>query len=215
MSQVPPAEGALEARLRLGDKEALAAIFASHRARLWRMVKFRMGPRLSGRVEPDDVLQEAWLASAQRIERYGRDSFASPFVWLRVIVLQTLIDIHRRHLGAEMRDAKRDVSLNVPQFSQTTSESIAIRLAGNRTSPSQAAVRQETFEALRKAVDSMEELDREILALRHFEELTNSEASEVLGIQPKAASIRYVRAIRRLKSILSTVPGMHDDRADA
>ena len=216
MADVPSeSEKDLERRLRLGDKEALAAVFDANRARLWRIVKFRMDPRLAGRVEPDDVLQEAYLASAQRIGHFGSDFMASPFMWLRVVVQQTLIDVHRRHIGAEKRDAGREVSLGASPFSQTTSESLAARLIGNFTSPSQAAARNETFEIVQKAVESMDPIDREILALRHFEELTNAEAAEALGIQQKAASIRYVRAVKRLKSILKSVPGMSDDRPEA
>ncbi len=215
MAQGSSGEDVLEQRLRLGDKAALAAVFAIHRDRLWRIVKFRMDSRLLGRVEPEDVLQEAYLASAQRIEHYARDGFASPFVWLRVVVQQTLIDVYRRHLGAQMRDAGRDVSLAAPAFSQTTSESMAVFLAASMTSPSQAAVRSEAAEIVRQAVESMDPIDREILAMRHFEELTNGEAAEALGIRAQAASIRYIRALRRLKSILSSVPGMLDDRTDA
>jgi RNA polymerase sigma-70 factor (ECF subfamily) len=205
----------LETRIRRGDEKALAEAFSIHRPRLWRMVNFRLDGRLAGRVDPDDVLQEVWLAAVRRLEHYGRDLRASPFVWLRMIVQQTLIDIHREHLGAQMRDAGREVSISGAPSSQATSVSLAMHLVGDWTSPSHAAVRNELLALVEKAIESMDPIDREVLALRHFEELTNTEVSEVLDIQPKAASIRYVRAIRRLKAILSTVPGLSDERPEA
>jgi RNA polymerase sigma-70 factor (ECF subfamily) len=199
--------GGLAERLKRGDVEALAVLFSQHRERLWRMVGFRMDRRLLGRVDPDDVLQEAYLAAAQRIDRYGDDSSLSPFVWLRMVLMQTLIDIHRHHLGAQMRDANREAIFPGNRYPQTTSASLAAQFAGKFTSPSQAAAREETLLRVEQAVAKMDPLDQEVLALRHFEELTNSEVAEVLGIQQKAASIRYVRAIKRLRAVLSQVPG--------
>jgi RNA polymerase sigma-70 factor (ECF subfamily) len=197
-------------RLKRGDEDALARLFSQHRDRLWRMVSFRMDRRLLGRVDPDDVLQEAYLAAAQRLRHYGADSSPSPFVWLRMIAMQTLTDVYRHHLGAQMRDADREVALHGRDNPPTTSASLAALLVGRFTSPSQAAARAETLDQVERAIAAMEPLDQEVLALRHFEELTNSEVAEVLGIQQKAASIRYVRAIRRLKTVLSELPGFFE-----
>lgn len=203
----------LSSRLKRGDREALAALFAEHRDRLWRMVSFRMDRRLMGRVDPDDVLQEAYLAAASRLEHYGDGSF-SPFVWLRMIVMQTLTDVHRHHLGTQMRDADREVLVGGCRYPQTTSASLAAQFVGHFTSPSRAAVRAEMLTQVEQAVAAMEPIDQEILALRHFEELTNSEVAEILGIQQKAASIRYVRAIKRLRGVLSHVPGFFEGSQD-
>ncbi len=197
-------------RLQQGDQQALAELFSYHRSRLWRMVNFRLDSRLAGRVDADDILQEAYLAAAQRIGHYLEDPSKSFFVWLRLIVGQTLIDVHRRHLGAQMRDANREVSRQRPAYPQATSISLVAQLLGNVTSPSQAAVKAETAAQLEQAIEAMDTIDREVLALRHFEELTNGEVAEVLGIQQKAASIRYVRAVARLKNILADVPGFFD-----
>lgn len=198
----------LVGRLRHGDQEALAAIFSQHRERLWRMVNFRMDRRLLGRVDPDDVLQEAYLILAGRMVDFGQDTSICPFVWLRTMVMQTLTDLHRHHLGAQMRDAGREVVLPGCPYPQTTSVSLAAQFVAHLTSPSQAAARAEMFARVEQAIADMDPLDREVLALRHFEELGNSEVAEVLGIQQKAASIRYVRALKRLKGILSRVPGL-------
>ncbi len=198
-------------RVKGGDEQALAELFSFHRPRLWRIIHFRLDSRLAGRVDADDILQEAYLAAAQRIRHYLDDSSHTFFVWLRLIASQTLIDVHRRHLGAQMRDASRDLSIHA-QYAQATSMSIASQLLGNFTSPSQAAMRDEVANQLEQAIDSMEPIDREVLALRHFEELANSEVAEVLGIQQKAASIRYVRALKRLKDVLGDVPGFQDNK---
>ncbi len=197
----------LARRLRCGDREALAELFSQHRERLWRMTKFRMDQRLQGRVDPDDVLQEGYVAAAERLQHYGNDSPLSPFVWLRMVLLQTLVDVHRYHLGAQMRDAYREVDVRGCRYLQTTAASLAAVLVGNVTSPSQGAARAEILEQTEKAIAAMEPLDREVLALRHFEELRNSEVADVLGIHPKTASIRYIRALRRLKSVLSQAFG--------
>jgi len=201
-------------RMKNGDEKALAALFSRQRDRLLRMVTFRMDPRLQGRVDAEDILQEAYLDAVKRMRHFEDDHSASFFVWLRLVVSQTLIDVHRRHLGTRKRDADRDVALHGPRWSQTTSVSLAANLLGRYTSPTLAARRAEVGERLREALEGMDRLDREVLALRHFEELTNSEVAEELGIQQKAASIRYVRALRRLRSILAGLPGLADDVKD-
>jgi RNA polymerase sigma-70 factor, ECF subfamily len=201
----------LEARLRSGDAQALAELFSRERDRLWRIVSFRLAEPLRARVGPDDVLQEAFLDASRRLGHYKEGPACSPFVWLRMIVNQTLVDLHRRHLGAQRRDVGREVSLWSNPFGQTTSASVAIQLVGAFTSPSQAAARAEMVNLVEQTIEQMDPMDREVLALRHFEELTNAEVAETLSIEQKAASIRYVRALRRLKETLAQVPGLSDE----
>lgn len=196
----------LLARLRDGDRSTLGELFDLHRERLWRMVRFRLDRRIAGRVDADDVLQEAFLAAAERIEHFFQHPSGSMFLWLRWIVGQTMVDVHRRHVGAGMRDAGRDVSLDGGNFGQATSVCLAAELMGSITSPSQAAAGAEKFQQLEQAVGSLSELDQEIIALRHFEDLTNLEAANVLNIAPTAASNRYIRALARLKTVLSQFP---------
>ena len=202
----PQSESDIRVRLRADRNGVLASAFSDNRERLWRMVNFRLDRALAGRVDPDDVLQEAWLAASQRLDNFLAHEM-SLFVWLRLIVGQTIIDVHRRHLGAKMRDAYKEVSLNNAALSLSTSFSIAAQFLGDFTSPSRAAMRDEAARKLEEAIEGMNPVDREVLALRHFEELTNKEVAEVLGIEQKAASIRYVRALRKLKGILETIPG--------
>ena len=202
----PHREEQLHERLVAGDEGVLGELFDIHRERLWRMVQFRMDRRLAARVDADDVLQESFVNAASRVQHYLEDPTRSLFVWFRLIVAQTLVDVYRRHIGAEMRDAGREVSLQGMRYPQATSVSLAAELLGSITSPSHAAQRAEVSEQLQQALKSMSDLDQEVIALRHFEDLTNSEVSEVLGIQPTAASNRYVRALTRLKDVLSQFP---------
>lgn len=186
-------------------KQLLTDQFSQHRSRLWRTVQVRMDPRLYGRVDPDDVLQEAYMDAMKRVGHFAEELSYTPFVWLRLIVGQTLINVHRRHIGAKKRDASREKSRGTGGLRfeySATSQTIAIQLAGNQTSPSQAAMRTEMVEELSTSLESLSEIDREILTLRHFEDLSNKEVAELLGIEQKAASIRYVRAVQRLKKCM-------------
>jgi RNA polymerase sigma-70 factor, ECF subfamily len=202
----PADEEALVLRLREGDRGALGDLFSLHRQRIWRMIRFRMDRRLAARIDPDDVLQEAFLAARTRIDNFLAEPHRSFFVWLRMIALQTLFDQHRHHIGAEMRNAARDVRIDQAD-SSNTSLCLAAQLAGTLTSPSQAAAGLEMMQQLEQAIASMAALDQEIIAMRHFEDLTNVESAEALGISPTAASNRYVRAIARLKEILTSLGG--------
>jgi len=186
--------------------EELAASFVEHRDRLWRMVRVRLDHRLLGRVDPDDILQEAFLEATRRLEHFHRDGTSSLFLWLRLVVGQTLVDAHRRHLGTQQRDARREVSIHQGGRFEASSATLAGALIADLSTPSKAVMRAEMAQTLETALDGMAPIDREVLVLRHFEELTNSEVAEVLGLQPKAASIRYVRAVARLKGILEQFP---------
>lgn len=185
-------------------KELLTQHFTLNRERLWRTVQVRMDQRLYGRVDPDDVLQEAYLDAMKRVGHFAEEVSYTPFVWLRLIVGQTLINVHRRHIKAKMRDASKEKSIDGGLKFQlsATSQSLAFQLAMSQTSPSQAAIRVEEVEKLSSAIDELSDIDREVLTLRHFEELSNKEVAEMLEIDVKAASIRYVRAIQRLKKCL-------------
>jgi RNA polymerase sigma-70 factor (ECF subfamily) len=187
--------------LRRGETEALAPLFAHHRDRLRRMIDFRLDARLRGRVSTSDVLQEAYIDGLKRLQHFRADPDVPFFVWLRTITLQRLIQVHRQHLGAQARNAAREVSLGPMGGTEASSEKM-IELVGDLTSPSQAAVKVEMMARVRAALDQLGPLDREILALRHFEELSNHEVAALLGIQAAAASKRYVRAIERLREAL-------------
>ncbi|HWL07549.1 MAG TPA: sigma-70 family RNA polymerase sigma factor [Planctomicrobium sp.] len=193
-----------------GDRTALARLFDYYRERLWRIVQFRMNKRLVGRVDADDVLQEAYLDAEKRIEHFLYDSPESFFIWLRLIVNQTLIDVHRRHMETQSRDVARERPNSRGWSPESTSFSLSQHLLGEMTTPSQIALKAELTEQLNVALEGMNDLDREVLALRHFEELTNAETARALGISEQAASIRYVRAIGRLRRVLEALPGFRE-----
>lgn len=188
--------------LRQRKEAALAELFLKYRDRLERIVTFRIDPRIRGRVDAADILQEAYLDIAARLEMFLESTDVSFFVWLRQRTLQTLIDVHRRHFRHK-RDAGRDIQFISSSMSDGTSLSIASFLADQASSPSQAMVREEEMQWLQEALNGMNELDREVLALRHFEQLGNSQVAEILGITPTAASNRYLRAAARLGEIMA------------
>lgn len=212
MSNAPadpsPVDGLVD-RVIHGDRDALAELFEQYRNRLRKIVTFRLDPRLSARIDVEDVLQESYLNAQTRLQHVLRESSGGLFVWFRLIVNQTLADVHRRHLGTQGRDAGKERSMHFGGGDgNSTSFSMSSALFGHLTSPSQAMLRKELTEQLDTALLSMSELDREVLVLRHFEELTNLETARVLKISEQAASVRYVRALTRLQHILQAIPGV-------
>lgn len=194
-----------------GDQQALGDLFARHRDRLRSMVQLRLDRRLQGRIDPSDVIQETYLEASGRFADFLRDQPMPFFLWLRFLTAQKLLVLHRRHLGARARDAGREISLHRGALPQASSVSLAAQLLGRYTTPSQAAVRAELQLRMQEALNGMDPIDREVLALRHFEELGNSEAAQVLEISEAAASNRYVRALKRLKKILTSTPGFSEE----
>ena len=207
MAGEPPGADALLASAGAGDAAAWGALLMAHQQRLWRMVAFRMDPRLRGRVDAIDVVQDAFVqAAAHRSDYFGAPG-TPLFLWLRTITANKLVETHRHHLGTRMRDAKRQQPLDAPNWRDDTSARLCAQLTAGLTRPSVAAVRGEVTTRLAEALEGMDPIDREILALRHFEQLTNAEAAQVLGIQEDAAAKRHLRALRRLKDVLSDMPG--------
>ena len=192
-------------QVRRGDPQALADLFDASRERLKCMVRLRMDQRLKGRLDASDVLQEAYLEAARRLDDLAGQPQLAPFLWLRFITAQKLLELHRRHLGTRMRDAGREVSIYRGALPEVSSACLAEQLLGRLSTASQAAMRAEMQLRLHDAVNALEPLDREVIALRHFEELSNNETAEVLGLSKAAASNRYVRALKRLKQELDHV----------
>ncbi len=197
-------------RIRAGEQLALGELFGTQRDRLRRMVQLRLDRRLQGRLDPSDVIQEAFVDAARRLPEYAADPVMPPFLWLRFLTAQRLVTLHRIHLGVKARDAGRELSLHSGPLPSADSRSLAAQLLGRLTTPSRAAIRAEVQIKIQDALNAMDPIDREILALRHFEELNNSETAAVLGLHKAAASNRYVRALRRLKEILAPSLGLGD-----
>ncbi|MEO1525360.1 MAG: sigma-70 family RNA polymerase sigma factor, partial [Planctomycetota bacterium] len=146
-----------------------------------------------------------FLDAERRLRHYVEGDFPSFFLWLRLVAGQTLSKVHRTHLGTESRNALRETSAGGKNVWGNTSLCLSQRFIAHMTSPSQAAVREELIVEVRRALEGMNEIDREVLALRHFEELTNQEVAIELDIKPKAASIRYMRALERLRGVLNAM----------
>lgn len=190
-----------------GDQAALAALLNLHRERLERIVKLRLDHRLQGRVDPADVVQETYLAVLRKFPQFAANSKLSFFLWLRLETIQKLVDVHRFHLGAKIRSAGQEISLHQGGLPPVTSTSLAEQLMGRLSTASRAAMRAELKLKVEDALNQLDAMDREMLVLRHFEELTNSEAAAVLGISTTAACNRYVRALKRIKVVFESVPG--------
>ncbi len=194
-------------RSQAGDNQALNELFTRHRERLCRMVEMRLDRRLQARIGASDVIQDAYVDIVDRLEEYLRDPKLPFFLWLRLVVGERLLKLHRHHLGTQRRDAGREVALFRGALPQASSAALAAQLLGKHTSPTQAAVRAERLLRLQEALNTLDPMDREVLALRHFEELTSAEAARVLEIEEEAAAKRYVRALRRLKKVMASMPG--------
>ena len=190
-----------------GDREPLVGFLQGYRDRLLRMVRLRMDRRLLGRIDASDVVQEAYADACDRLEDYLRKRDMPLFLWLRFLTAQRLLILHRRHLGTAARDAGREVSIHRGALPEATSAALAAQLIGRQTSPTRAARRAEMKIRLERALNAMEPIDREVLALRHFEQLTNVQAAQTLDIPESAASKRYVRALVRLKKLLTGMSG--------
>lgn len=207
MSDQLPEQPEIVSRLKAEKEEALAYFYSLVRERLKRIINFRLDYRLNGRVSESDVLQDTYVRAAKRLDGYLEKPNMPFFVWLRLEVQQQLIDIHRHHFGAEKRDIRREVALAQPKAGQT-SMALAAHLVAQLTSVTQLFEKAEQIASVEKTLAEMNELDREVIALRHFEELSNIETAEVLEIQPAAASKRYLRALKRLREIMEQVKEM-------
>lgn len=183
-----------------GHETALGDLLQVYRDKLVRIVSFRMDPRLRGRLDAEDIIQDAFVEATQRFASYLDDQSMPFFLWLRFISIQKLFQTHRRHLGAKSRDIGREISIYASPSPQATSAVLAAHLLGKHTSPSLAAIKAETTIRVETALNSMSEIDREILALRRFERLKNDEVAKLLSISTTAASNRYIRALERLRA---------------
>jgi RNA polymerase sigma-70 factor (ECF subfamily) len=190
-----------------GDQDAWRSLVERYNDRLRRMVTLRLDPRVQGRLDPSDVLQETFLEAARQLADYLRNPALPFFLWLRQLAGNRLFKLHRRHLRAQARNAGREVQLLRGGFPEASSAALAAQLLGREGRPSEAAVRAELKRRLQEALNLMDPLDREALVLRHFEQLSTDEAARVLEISEAAAGKRYLRAVVRLKDILAQMPG--------
>lgn len=186
--------------------QSLAEAFAEHRARLLSLLEKRLNPVLNKRLSREDVMQEVYLAAAKRLPYFAQNEDVPIYFKLRTILLQTLADIERKNLQAAGRDAYREAKVGDDTTSERAPGALNWgRFAADVTSPLSRVDRDERHAVLRAAVAALPENDRAIIVLRHFDGMGNSACAAALGIEPKAASIRYVRALERLRQKLMEV----------
>lgn len=186
------------------DAEARRMIdemFAEHRERLLRMIELRLQPELRSRVDANDVLQEAFIEAYRQLRTGISAPKVSSLVWLRLIVNQQLVTFYRRYCQTQKRNVGREISISAPRM-QADPTSTSIFLVGKLTSPSLAARRAELTLKLRECLEKLDPDDREILSLRHFEQLSNRETAEELNVAPNVASVRYLRALKKFRVVL-------------
>lgn len=212
--QHTPEERALDAASASGDHEALGQVLDGFRPRIARMIAARMDPRLVARLDVSDVIQDALVEVTERLPGYlaEREQAASTpepagrgpmpfFLWVRFIAGQKLAQVHRHHLGADMRDAHLDVDLAAAIPGPNASRVASVFLQGGLT-PSGIVSEHEAQEIMTTVLEDLAPEDREILALRHFEQLSNGEIARLLGLTPGGASLRHLRAVRRFREAL-------------
>lgn len=183
-------------RVRQGDDAARAELLNLHRNYLRRLIDLRMDPELRRRLDPSDIVQETQLESTRRLDEYLERQPMSFRLWLRQNAIEQVANMYRRHVQSQKRNLRREVP-----FSHLSSLGVARFLL--RDQPSERLRAQEVAERVQQALAELSDGDRELLLMRHSEELTNSEVAELLQIDPNAASKRYGRALRRLHSQLT------------
>lgn len=182
----------------------LAELWLEHRERIARLLVLRMPVVLQRRIGIDDLLQETYLACGKRLEFLKAEPEVPMYAKLRRLALQTLADMERRHLAAGKRDAMREYAPEDASMMDAWAQ-----FADSISSPRSHMERVERQQQIRLLLTQLSPADREILELRHFEELSNGECAAVLGIEVKAASIRYVRAVKRFRELIEkTYPYM-------
>jgi RNA polymerase sigma-70 factor (ECF subfamily) len=177
--------------------------FDAVRDRLRRMVKVRMDPRLRGRIDASDVVQESYLEAVRRLPEYQAEKKMPFFLWVRFLTGQKLLELHRRHLGTQARDARRELPLEIGGAPEASSVCLAEALAVTGSfSPAKAAARKDQQALLEQALEKLEPGQREVLVLRHYEDLSNVEVARVLNLSEAGASLRHLKAVQRLSELL-------------
>ena len=188
-----------------GDQDSFAQLFEHFRGRLRRMIVLRMDPRIRARFDASDVLQDAFVEISRRLPSLATRELDLPFfLWVRMVTGERLLQLHRVHLAAEKRSANRDVSIDNAAMPDASSVFLASQLAGQFTSVDQRLKREDTRVKLEAALNAMAAADREIIAMRHYEELSTVDIATILGITRSGVSKRYLRAIERLGRAVNT-----------
>lgn len=189
-------------RAQSGDAVALDELFTRHREPLRRIVDLRLDPALARRLDASDIVQDVLLEANQRLQEYLRQP-AMPFhLWLRHLAQDRMIDAHRFHRQAQRRSLDREQGTQLPAWAGDSSVQLLAQLLDRERTPASAALQQEMERRLQDALAALDEPDREVIWMRHYEQLGNQEVAAALGLSEAAASMRYLRALRRLRQEL-------------
>jgi RNA polymerase sigma-70 factor (ECF subfamily) len=194
-----------------GDAAARERLWTRHRGALHKLVALRLDRGIQGRVDVSDVVQDALVEADRRLEDYLRQGSSMPFhLWLRQIARDRMIDAHRRHRGAERRSIDREQAPPSPSlFADRSAFDLAAQLRdGRELTPAAALLQRELESRFREALEKVDPMDREILELRHIEQLSNRDTALALGLSEPAAGMRYLRALRRLRALLDETPSL-------
>jgi len=193
-----------------GDASAVDGLLERHRDALRRIIALRMDRMIQQRVDASDIVQDVLVEANRRLQDYLRDPKLPFHLWLRQIAQDRLIDAHRRHRGAARRSLDREQPLRMPAFSDQSSLDLAALLVDREVTPATAATRRELDARFQAAIETLDEIDREVIVMRHFEQLSNQEVAQALNLSEPAAGMRYLRALRRLRALLSDAPSEKD-----
>lgn len=194
---------ALLERAQKGDRSAVEQLLASSREPIRRMISLRLDPALSARLDASDVVQDVLIEASHRLDDYLR-SPAIPFaLWLRHIARDHVIDAHRKHRKAQRRSLDREQHLAASAWNNQSSADLMTQIYDQELTPASAAIRQEMQRRLEQAIDRLEDEDRELILMRLSEGMSNQEVATLYGLTGPAASMRYLRAVRRLQALLA------------
>jgi RNA polymerase sigma-70 factor, ECF subfamily len=201
----------LLAEIGRGQPDAVNRLLERHRASLRKQIELRLDRQIARRVDASDIVQDVLLEASERLRDYLADPRMPFHVWLRHLAKDRMIDMHRRHRGAQRRSLDRERSLASPQFGDQSSFDLAAQLAASELTPAAASIRKELEQRFLTAMEQLDDGDRDILLMRHFEQLGNTETAEALGLTPAAAGMRHLRALRKLRTILGERPSLRGE----
>jgi len=185
-----------------GDSDAINRLMERHRDSLRRMVQLRLDQKIQRRVDVSDVVQDVLVEANRRLQDYLANPVMGFHLWLRQIAQDRIIDAHRRHRGSAKRSVDRERPLAIPAAGDHSTMELAAQLAGHEVTPGTAAMQAEMAKLVEAAIAKLPDQDCEIIIMRHYEQLSNQEIAQALSLTEPAASMRYLRAIRRLKELM-------------
>ena len=188
---------------RAGDSDAVNKLLEKHRRSVRRLVEMRLDRKVQQRVDVSDVVQDVLVEASGRLQKYLDDPVMAFHLWIRQIAWDRIIDTYRRHRVSAKRNMDREQPIAVPSGSNQSSMELAVQLRDPGLTPATAATQREITEQVEAVIELLNEQDREIILMRHYEHLSNLEIAEVLKLNPPAASMRYLRALRHLRQLLT------------